>query len=116
MRFVNLTPHEVVLRGPRGDERIPPDGRVVRVPTHALPVPGLSDELGYPVHLAEHCGIKDMPDPEPDTVFIVSLVVLQALKEQHMDRSDCVAPDTAPHSAIRDAEGRIVAVKGFVVV
>lgn len=48
-----------------------------------------------------------LPGPAPDTIYIVSSLVLAAL--QGKGRTDVVAPDTGP-PAIRDAQGRIVAV------
>lgn len=52
-----------------------------------------------------------------DAAYIVSLVVLQWLDE-HLPpeapaRRHFVAPDTGPHSAMRDLSGRIVAVRRF---
>jgi hypothetical protein len=54
--------------------------------------------------------VTGLPEPAEDTIYIVSLLVLQALKGQ---RTDVVGPDTGPESAVRDADGRIVGVKRF---
>lgn len=55
-----------------------------------------------------------MPEAQPDTVYIVSGMVLDALKRQGSARvgSDVFAPDTGA-DAIRE-NGQIVAVKGLV--
>ena len=54
--------------------------------------------------------IVDLPAPQDDTIYIVSALVLSAAKAA--GRTDCVAPDTA--NAVRDDNGHIVSVPGFV--
>jgi len=56
--------------------------------------------------------IEGLPDPQPGVVYIVSMVVRQAAQAQ--GRTDVVSPDTSPQGAIRDEQGRIIAVRGFV--
>lgn len=53
--------------------------------------------------------VTGLPDPQPDTLLIVSSMVLDAAK----GRVDLIAPDTGA-TAIRDDAGRIVAVTRFV--
>lgn len=109
VRFVNLTPHDVIVVGEDGKEilRIPVSGIVARVMTKQEVV----DEInGIPVVRTKFGEVIDMPEPQPDTVFIVSTLVAQALAGT---RDDIVAPDTSPQGAVRDEQGRIIGVKRF---
>ena len=56
--------------------------------------------------------IQGLPDPQPDTLFIVSAVVLDAAKAS--GRNDCIAPATGHHEVRRNAQGQIISVPGFV--
>ena len=105
MTFVNLTPHEVVVECKNGDKKVfPPSGEVARVELEDICVAYLD---GMPVHKGKVKEVTGIPKPQPGVVYIVSLFVLQHCKDRH----DLVAPDT--NGAIRDDEGRIVAVKGW---
>jgi hypothetical protein len=116
VNLVNLTPHEVVVYDASGNLvlKVPPSGRVARVTTKEEPV---GDINGIPIFKTTYGDVENLPDPEPGTVYIVSLLVLQALQAHGIQRSDVVAPNTAPtpHGAVRDAQGRIVGVRSFVV-
>lgn len=52
--------------------------------------------------------IEGLPEPRPDRIYVVSLVVLQALNGA---RPDVYSPDSGPGSAVRDSHGKIVGVK-----
>ncbi|RME25645.1 MAG: hypothetical protein D6800_07370, partial [Candidatus Zixiibacteriota bacterium] len=54
--------------------------------------------------------VEGLPDPQDGTVYLVSSMVLSAVR----GRRDVVAPDTGP-TAIRDETGRITAVTRLVV-
>ena len=51
----------------------------------------------------------NLPDPEEGTVYIVSAIVLSALKGK---RTDLVCPDTGPKSVVRN-DKTILGVRGF---
>jgi len=105
--LVNLTPHEIVVRREDGSElRIPPSGVVARVTATAEPVGTLA---GVPVVSTRYGEIEDLPAPRGGVQYIVSSLVRMAAPE----RADLVSPDTGPESAIRDDDGRIVAVRRF---
>ena len=104
MKIVNLTPHAVVITdGPT----FPPSGKVARVSVQQVDD---GDINGIPVKKQTFGEIVDLPPSAPDTVYIVSSLVLSAAKAA--GRTDCVAPDTA--NAVRDDNGHIVSVPGFV--
>ena len=104
MKIVNLTPHDIVITdGPT----FPPSGIVARVSVQQVDA---GDINGIPVKTQTFGDIVDLPDPADDTVYIVSALVLSAAKAA--GRTDCVAPDTA--NAVRDDNGHIVSVPGFI--
>jgi hypothetical protein len=111
VKLVNLTPHEVVVLDANNVVlRVPPSGQVARV--------AVKEELvgtvnGVPVYRTTYGAIEGLPEPEQGTIYIVSLLVLQAMAGK---RSDLVAPNTSPTplGAVRDAQGRIIGVRSFV--
>jgi len=107
MKIVNLTPHDVVVRTNAGDLVFPASGAMARVTSSQI---ADGDIDGIPVMKTVFGEVEGLPDPQPDTVFIVSGIVMTALKGS---RSDVVQPDTSPAGAVRDDSGRIIAVRGF---
>ena len=108
MKLINLTPHEVTIYDESGNVRlrIPPSGQVARVKPVQVKV---GEVNGIPVFKTEFFEVEGLPDPQPNTIYIVSLLVLQACPH----RKDLVAPDTSPSGAVRDSEGRIIGTRGF---
>lgn len=104
MKIINLTPHAInITDGPT----FPPSGTVARVTTQQVDAGTIA---GIQVKKQTFGDIVDLPDPQPDTIFVVSAIVLAAAKAQ--GRIDVVAPDTA--NAVRNEDGHIVSVPGFV--
>jgi len=106
-KFVNLTPHEIkVVRKDGSELRLPPSGQVARVMTASVPV---SEVDGVEVVRTEFGAVEGVPEPREGVYYIVSSMVAQALSW----RSDVLAPDTSPASAVRDEQGRIVGIRRF---
>lgn len=106
MNLVNLTPHPIIIRPEGGDEMIiPPSGVVARVATTACVVAEIG---GIPIVATRYGAVEGLPEPAPETLYITSSLVAQAAASE--GRVDVVAPDTGP-TAVRDEEGRIVAVR-----
>jgi hypothetical protein len=107
VNLVNLTPHAVNLLREDGGliVSVPPNGQVARVQTLATET-GSVEINGYsiPIVSTEYGEVENLPEPQEDTIFIVSVLVVSALKGQ---RNDVVAPDTGPESVVRDAQGQI---------
>ena len=104
MKFVNLMPHAANLVTADGAEIvIPPSGTVARCAVDA------THEVIDGVRFARtiYGEASGVPDPQPDTIFIVSMLVAQQLK-----RPDVVSPDGG-RDAVRNDAGQIVAVRGF---
>lgn len=110
MKLVNLMPYTIVVRGDNGVKvaTIPPSGVVAKASSifsedGRIPVVGgfisvVKNEFGR---------VAGLPDPEPDTMFIVSPNVLVALRDK---RQDVVAPDTSSDSVDWDDQNYIVGV------
>ena len=104
--MLNLTPHPVVLRRADGSEiTLPPSGTVARVTTHEVVV---ADHDGIPVVTRTWGEVTGLPEAGT-TPCVVSALVLGAVP----GRSGVYAPDTGP-TAVRDEQGRIVAVTRLV--
>jgi len=107
MKIVNLTPHDVVIVNDNSEEikRYPASGQVARVNTQAEPI---GEVDGIQVVRTKYGDVDGLPDKQPDTVYLVSLVVAQALRGS---RTDVYVPDTGPGSVVRDDKGQIIGVK-----
>ena len=99
-KFINCTPHAIVLNDGRVFE---PSGSVARVSTSFTP---FSNEDICMVMYGE---LEGVPERQKDTLFIVSSMVLAA-----SDRGDLVAPATGHPDCVRNDKGQIVSVPGFV--
>lgn len=112
MNFINLTPHTVNVVDDSGNTiiSVAPSGTVARVTTQQTVVGNVG---GVDVVRTVFSDVDGLPAPQPDTVFIVSTIVLQALRANNVVRDDVVAPDTSPQSAVRNADGQIAGVKRF---
>jgi len=114
--FVNLTPHTITVFDSSGKKcliEIPPSGQVARVATMAEEVGALPiNGHDVPINRVTYGEVENLPEPQNGTIYIVSVLVLQALKGQ---RTDVMAPDTGPDSVVRDENGRIAGVRAFLV-
>lgn len=116
--FVNLTPHPItVIRADSGDRvQIPASGRVARVvskneSSETVYIDGIAITYTNPGNTS----IEGIPDPQADTIYIVSGIVLNALRSQNHSRRDVVSPGTGPKDgAIRDEQGNITAITRFI--
>ena len=105
--FMNLTPHALNVLDTQGVEHVfLQAGNPVRV---AATVEDLEPVEGFKVSRQVFGRVIDLPEPVEGVTYIVSALVLAALKGS---RQDVVAPDTGP-TAIRE-NGQIKAVRGFV--
>jgi len=104
-----MTPHAIHIADDAGNiiRTIEPSGHVARVSVDQQVVGEID---GVPVVETRWGAVEGLPEPEPDTVYITSTLVMQAAKA--MGRTDVVSPDTGP-TAVRDSEGRIIAVRRF---
>lgn len=125
--FVNLTPHNIDIYSADGHRlfTIPKSGKVARVEANPEVV---GDVGGIPLRKVSYGDITVDGEPIFDyvarsvsstgqVVYIVSIVVLQALKTKGYKLTTksfrFVAPDTNPDSVVRDKDGNIIGVKAF---
>jgi hypothetical protein len=111
MNVINLTPHTVNIVDANNETiRQYPSAGVARAKTIAEHV---GEVDGIPVLATAFGDVEGLPEPQDDTIYIVSMVVAQAARE----RIDIVAPDTGP-TAYRYTDGpqkgQIIGVRGFV--
>lgn len=111
----NLTPHAIVIQSPEGTVTLPPSGVVARVATIEEPAGTVVvDGVEVPVARRRFGAVEGLPpDYGPDRPVVVSALVLEALRASGAPTSGVYAPDTGP-TAVRDAEGRILAVTRLV--
>ena len=114
MKFINLTPHPVVLSN--GALRITFEKQagtpVVRVKEvieertveHEI-APGV--KITLPINNVKRVEVQNLPEPQEGVMYIVSSMVAQ-----HVKRPDVIAPIT-DSTCERDELGRVVSVKGF---
>ena len=112
MKIVNLTPHAIVLSSSSGEITIPPSGtgaRVSSVSGKLETIPGIPIPVDQPSVLGE---VSDLPEPQENTFFVVSGMVLQKLAGK---RADVLGPGTGPNdNPVRNEKGQICAITRFV--
>jgi hypothetical protein len=111
MKLINLTPHTVTIIGDYCVQEIPPSGNVARVDVRVERIGSVIKNV--PLVVQRVAGIDGLPAPQEGVGYIVSNMVLQALKAQGIERSDCYAPDTSPEGAVKNYHGKIIGVRGL---
>ena len=101
----NLTPHPIVVRSEGIEKVFPPSGVIPRVGTIETPADPIE---GIPTVTQAMGTVEELPDAIPGVFLLVSAMVFNAT-----DRRDVIAPDTGK-GAIRDGQGRILAVTRFI--
>ena len=99
LTYVNLTPHEIVVQKKDGTSivAIPASGTLARVSQDRVQT-GV-DVNGIPYTDTVYGEVEGLPDPQPDTVYIVSGVLAQKV-----NRPDVHFPD----QLVRDELGHVV--------
>lgn len=109
VRFVNLTPHEINLILENKKMTIKPSGTIARVSMTYEE----TDKIDcIPVYVPTYGDVENVPEPKDDTIYIVSNIVAQALKERTRKYNDIIVPDTSPEGCVQE-NGKIVGVKRF---
>ncbi len=100
MNIINLTPHTIHLP----NLTIEPSGKVARC-KEFTELAGIVS--GIELIYRRYGDVEDLPDPDPDNFYIVSMMVRQALP----NRYDIASPG----DLIRDESGQIIGAKNLVV-
>lgn len=104
MRYINLTPHDIHLYAEDKKtllETFPASGEDVRCIEENEHI--TEDFYGVPIIFCKMLEPENMPEPKPNTTYIVSPYVLDNLT----GRRDVLAPHTGPDHVVRDADGQI---------
>lgn len=102
MKVVNLTPHSVTVLAAGKAVTFEPSGKIARVSQRDVRVGSIGD---IPLFETYYGMIDGLPEPEQDTYYIVSGLVLA----QATDRDDVIAPN----GFVRDTEGKIIGCTSF---
>ncbi|MFA6392239.1 MAG: hypothetical protein WCW66_05870 [Patescibacteria group bacterium] len=117
MKIMNLTPHAMVIFDSTGATEVAhveASGKVARVLTETTEAGVVSiDGVEIPVVKTSYGQVENLPEVEEGTTFVVSILVIGALRALGINRGDVVSPDTGPQSVVRDGEGKILGVKRF---
>jgi len=106
MKIVNLTPHALNLLVGGKDIVIQPSGTIARAATVRKQIGSISvDGVDVPINKTVFGDISGLPDPAPDTIYVVSMLVAQAVP----NRDDVYIVD----DIVRDDQGRIVGAKAL---
>jgi hypothetical protein len=101
MKIINLTPHDINILTDAGDITIPASGQVARCATTRQTIDVINiNGINVNINKTLYGTVDGLPDPAPDTLYIVSALVAQAAK----DRQDLVIPD----DSVRDDQGKII--------
>lgn len=101
--MVNLTPHKLKIHTQNGVVELPPSGEVARISTTEKLISVVED---IEIFSTEFGSVEGLAEPKPGVCYIVSRLVLEAVKNT---RSDVFAPG----QLIRDDQGRPIGCKGL---
>lgn len=111
MKVINLTPHAITLESGGTTITISPSGTVCRAAevvetVGTIDVDGLGPVPVRRIHYGEPAGL---PEPEADTIYIVSALAAQAVRAHCPGRNDVYVVS----DPVRDEQGRIVAARAL---
>lgn len=106
IKWVNLTPHRIVIMNEGNQKVIEPSGKICRVKQQNVIVNRFDD---IPIYRYEYGCVENLPEPEQDTFFIVSRVVLEAIGRSR--------PDVfSPADVVRDVNGQPIGCMGLLTI
>lgn len=111
MKLINLTPSAVRVFCAQGEQVIPPSGILARV---SVSQTYLETIQGAPVFRNSFHGVFDIPAPETGKRFIVSGLVLAALRATGQHRDDLLCPATGNRDGVvKDRFGKLRGITRF---
>ena len=108
----NFTPHPLNIFDETGTTKlltIPSEGVARVTQTNKNLDPIQVGDVTIPIAETRFGAVEGLPEPEPGVILVVSRIVRSALPS----RDDLIVPDSGPNGAVRDENGRIIGVKGF---
>lgn len=110
MRIVNLTPHTInVMKGDEVVAQLPSEGiaRAEQKNIHVGCVE-INDER-IPILFSVFGVVVDLPEPEPDTYYVVSLATAQAAQRSNRTTRDLLITS----KPVRNDAGQIIGCEAF---
>lgn len=110
MKLINCTPHVINILSADGSVNlgIPPSGTIARAASRREVIDEMEHgDMKIPLARVTLGAIEGLPDPEPDTRYIVS--ALAGLAAKVAGRTDVLLVD----DAVRDGENRIIGCRAF---
>ena len=106
-KIVNLTPHTINFVGQDNAiiATIPSSGVARATQRREIVDTIVVDGISLPIARCTYGDVQGLPDPEADTIYIVSAITAQAVPE----RDDVFIVD----DSVRDENGRIIGVRGL---
>lgn len=106
LKFINLTPHDVVLVKANGTTMVfKPEGLArVSVKPRLNALGYIDEDTPIELFVNDYGEVEGLPEPKDDTFYIVSALVMNA-----SPRRDLVVPN----DTVRDEAGRIIGCKSF---
>ena len=106
MQIINMTPHALNMITDAGEVIIPPSGIIARVSVTREQIGTVEvDGAIIPVNRSVFGSVEGLPEPQPDTYYVVSMLVAQAVPY----RNDLLIVD----DTVRDEQGRIIGARAF---
>lgn len=106
MKIINLTPHALNLIVGDKETVIQPSGTVARAATIRKQIGTIHvDGVDVPINKTVFGDITGLPDPQTDTIYVVSMLVAQAVPH----REDVFIVD----DTVRDEKGRIIGARAL---
>lgn len=107
MNVVNLTKHDINVYANASDSAptwtFPPSGTEARLSETRVEMAPVIP--GMPIRRAEFGPVENLPEPKPDTIYLVSGLILSRCA----GRKDVFAPG----EAVRDEKGRVIGCVGL---
>lgn len=107
--IINLTPHDITITNGTSTVTVKPSG-LARCEETSEEIKVVEDWI--PVLRTTYGKISGLPEPEENTIYVVSARVAQALKETNPGRTDVMIPA----KTLRDSEGNIIGCSGLSIV
>ena len=105
MNIINLTPHDITVVNTKDNTKkvIPRSGKIARCEQ----IEDLTGNVdGIKLYKTNMGKVIDLPERSKDTLYIVSMIVAQAVKNK---RDDVIIP----FGLVRDEKGVIIGCQGF---
>lgn len=111
MKIKNYTPHQINIRIGDNTITIAPEPSPIRIGQKTTQIKEIMlDNATIPVYNREFVGQINLPEIENDTIYVVSSLVYEYIKNNYRDKIDSFV---IPGEPIRDKDGNIIGCNGL---